>query len=206
MLTQTELGHLHQGVVNPFPTIVPAKTRFALIVVGIVLLGWSGCKTYDVIPDHLEAQLANELTYEMVRNAPNEHQGKLVAWGGEVLAGKRTKEGTKLEILQLPLTDDLHPAESRALSKGRFIAFDNEGVITDPEAVKPGTPVTIIGRIGPAQREELQGVEYQYPRLDVLDMTVWEKKIMRTWHYFGSGGGWRYDPRPWTLYRSYRID
>ncbi|MBX3320621.1 MAG: Slp family lipoprotein [Nitrospira sp.] len=183
----------------------PTTTRFMLMVVGIAMFGLTGCKSYDVIPKDLETQVASGLTYELVQTAPEDHQGKVVVWGGEVLAGKRTAEGTRLEILHLPLSDDLYPTEQRALSKGRFVAYDDEGVITDPAAVEPGTAVTIIGRIGPLQTEELQGVEYHYPRLNVLDMTVWEKKRMRNWRYLG-GWGWRYDPRPRTLYRSYRID
>jgi outer membrane lipoprotein len=203
MSTQTESAKSHLGIRKPH-AISPTKPRCTLIV-GIAILGLSGCKTYDVIPDQLVSQVEADLTYEIVRKAPHEHQGKLVVWGGEVLAGKRTKEGTRLEILQLPLTDALHPTEARVRSKGRFIAIDNEGTITDPAVIEPGTPVTIIGRIGPAQREELQGIEYTYLRLDILDMTIWEKRVMRTWRYLG-GWGWRYDARPRTLYRSYRID
>ncbi|NGZ94592.1 MAG: hypothetical protein CV089_00410 [Nitrospira sp. WS110] len=176
-----------------------------LTIVGMAMLGLSGCRSYDVIPKELEPQVATGLTYELVRTAPDAHQGKLVVWGGEVLAGKRTAEGTRLEILHLPLSDDLYPTEQRALSKGWFVAYDKEGTITDPAVVEPGTAVTIIGRIGPLQHEELQGFEYQYPRLDVLDMTVWQKKRMRNWRHLG-GWGWRYDPRPRTLYRSYRIN
>jgi starvation-inducible outer membrane lipoprotein len=182
--------------------------KWSILLSGLVaLLTGLGCNKYDVIPDYLEPQLAPDLTYETVRAAPKNHQGKLVAWGGEVIAATRTKEGTTMEILQLPLTDDFYPTEERVRSKGRFIAFDMEGTITDPAAVEPGTPVTIIGRIGPAQHEELQGVDYDYPRVDVVDMTVWVKKVVRGWHRLGAwGGGWQYDPRPWTLYRSYRVD
>lgn len=177
------------------------------MIFGIVaLLTALGCNRYDVIPDYLESQLSPDLTYEAVRAEPNSHQGKLVVWGGEVLAATRTQEGTRMEVLQLPLADDLHPTDEGVRSKGRFIAFDREGTITDPVAIGPGTSVTIIGRIGPAQHEELQGVDYDYPRVDVLDMTVGVKKIVRGWHRLGAWGGWQYDPRPWTLYRSYRID
>lgn len=207
MITQTEFSGLHPGREHPIQPISPTKTGYGLIfLVGIAMLGLSGCKTYDVIPDNLESQLAPERTYEAVRNAPNEHQGKLVAWGGEVLAAERTTEGTKLEILHLPLTDDLHPTEERARSKGRFIAFDNEGTIADPAMITPGTPVTIIGKIGPELHEELQGVNYAYPRLDVLDMTVWERRVMKGWRRWGAFGSVIYDPTPWTRYRSYRID
>ena len=129
-------------------------------------MGLSGCRSYDVIPTELEPQVATGLTYELVRTAPDAHQGKLVVWGGEVLAGKRTAEGTRLEILHLPLSDDLYPTEQRALSKGRFVAYDAEGTITDPAVVEPGTAVTIIGRIGPLQTEELQGVEYQISTIE----------------------------------------
>lgn len=205
MRIQTKEAKLRPGSADGGHVFSRSIGRLALVMAGLAMLGVSGCKTYDVIPDELESQLATDLTYEMVRSAPHEHQGKLVAWGGEVLAGKRTTEGTRLEILHLPLTDDLYPTEERARSNGRFVAYDAEGTITDPAVVEPGTPVTIIGRIGPLQHEELQGVEYQYPRLDVLDMTVWEKKLMQNWRYLGTWG-WRYDPRPRTLYRSYRID
>ncbi len=181
--------------------------KWSILLFGVAtLLTGLGCNKYDVIPDHLESQLAPDLTYETVRADPNSHQGKLVAWGGEVLAATRIKEGTRIEILQLPLTADLHPTEERVRSKGRFIAFDMEGMITDPAAIEPGTPVIIIGRIGPAQHEELQGGAYDYPRVDVLDMTVWVKKVVRGWHRLGAWGGWQYDPRPWTVYRSYRVD
>ncbi|MGE0471635.1 MAG: hypothetical protein Nkreftii_002236 [Candidatus Nitrospira kreftii] len=191
---------------NGSHTMECARKWFILLFGLIAFLTAIGCNKYDVIPDGLESQLASDLTYETVRAAPNDHQGKLVAWGGEVLTAIRTKEGTKIEVLQLPLTDDLYPTEERVRSKGRFIAFDMEGTITDPAAIEPGTPVTIIGRIGPAQHEELQGVDYDYPRVDVLDMTVWVKKVVRGWRHLGAWGGLQYDPRPWTLYRSYRVD
>lgn len=191
---------------NGSNAMVRARKRFILLFGLVALLTGLGCNRYDVIPDHLESQLAPDLTYETVQAEPNLHQGKLVAWGGEVLAATRTQEGTKMEILQLPLTDDFHPTEERVRSKGRFIAFDMEGVITDPAAVKPGTPVTIIGRIGPEQQEELQGVDYRYPRLDVLDMTVWEKKFGRGWLRYGPFGNFVYDPWSFRRLRSHRID
>lgn len=193
------------GAANGSIAMVCARNESVLLFSLVTLLTAFGCNRYDVIPAHLESQLAPDLTYETVRAAPNNHQGKLVAWGGEVLAAIRTKEGTRMEILQLPLTDDLHPTEERMRSKGRFVALDMEGTITDPAAVEPGTPVTIVGRIGPAEHEELQGVDYDYPRVDVLDMTVWERKVIRSRRYLG-GWGWRYDPSPRTLYRSYRVD
>lgn len=206
MGTKTTLGQLRPVPVSPLRRCSHTRIPFTLIIIGIAILGWSGCKKYDVIPEQMEAQLATDLTYEMVRSAPNEYQGKLVAWGGEVLAGKRFQEGTRLEILQLPLTDDLRPTEERARSKGRFIAFDNEGTITDPEAVKPGTMVTIVGRVGPAPHGELQGVGHSYPRVDVLDMTVWERKIGEGWLRYGPFGNLLYDPWTWRRYKRHRID
>ncbi len=205
MGTSTRSSRLYSRFRNATHAGSSSIRRCALVIAGLAILGATGCKSYDVVPNDLEPHLATGLTYEMVRDAPTGHQGKLVAWGGEVLAGKRTREGTRLEILHLPLTDDLYPTEERARSKGRFVVYDTEGTITDPAVVEPGTAVTIIGRIGPLQTEELQGVKYQYPRVDVLDMTVWEKKLMRNWRHLGSRA-WQYDPRPRTLYRSYRID
>lgn len=181
-------------------------TRSILAVATMAILGLTGCKSYDVIPAQFESELATDLTYEMVRDAPDMHQGQLVAWGGMVLDGKRLQGGTRLEILQLPLTKDLHPTEERNRSKGRFLAFDNEGTITDPDAIGQGTPVTIIGRVGPEQHEVVQGVDYRYPRVDVLDMTVWGRKIGRGWLRYGLFGNLVYDPWSWKSYKRHRID
>jgi outer membrane lipoprotein len=191
---------------NGSNAMVRARKGFILLFGLVALHAGLGFNRYDVIPDHLESQLAPDLTYETVRADPNNHQGKLVAWGGELLAATRTKEGTRMEILQLPLTDDLHPTEERVRSKGRFIAFDKEGTITDPAAVEPGTLLTIIGMIGPEQQEELQGVDYRYPRLDVLDMTVWERKIGRGWLRYGPFGNLLYDPWSFRRFKSHQID
>ena len=181
-------------------------TRYILMAVTMAMLGLPGCKSYDVIPDELESELATDLTYEMVRDAPGTHQGKLIAWGGVVVDGKRLQGGTRLVVLQLPLTNDLHPTEERNRSKGRFLAFDNEGTITDPDAIEPGTPVTIIGRVGPEQHEKLEGVDYRYPRVDVLDMTVWERKVGRGWLRYGPFRNLIYDPWSWKNYKRHRID
>lgn len=206
MRIPTEGAKLRPGSADGSQVFSRSIGRLALVMGGLAMLGVSGCKTYDVIPDELEPQLATDLTYEMVRSAPHEHQGKLVAWGGEVLNGMRTEEGTRLVILQLPLADDLRPTDERAHSKGRFIAVDNEGTITDPAAIKPGTSVTIIGRIGPEQHEELQGVDDHYPRVDVLDMTVWEWKVGYGWLRYGPFGNLLYDPWSLKRYKSHRID
>jgi hypothetical protein len=94
MSTQTESAKSHLGIRKPH-AISPTKPRCTLIV-GIAILGLSGCKTYDVIPDQLVSQVEADLTYEIVRKAPHEHQGKLVVWGGRGACWKENQGRYKI--------------------------------------------------------------------------------------------------------------
>ena len=65
--------------------------------------------------------------------------------GGEVLSAKRLAEGTRLEVLQLPLDDAQQPALTRTDSQGRFLAIEKE--FLDPAMFPQNTRVTIVGEV-----------------------------------------------------------
>ena len=180
------------------------------MAVGLLAILALGCVGYQVVPDSLEPKLNRDVRFKQVFDAPESHRGKMVAWGGEVLSARRVDGGTRMEVLQLPLTDDLHPTSERARSRGRFVAFDGEGTIVDPVVVDSGTPVTIIGTIESSEVRELHGAEYRYPRVNVLDMTVWDRDVIR--RPYGPGLMWgafpyyAYGFRPRSIYEGHRVD
>jgi len=112
------------------------------IVLTLCILPFSGCASSDVIPEALEPQIDKNLTFDQVIASPDSYRGRTFVVGGEVLKSKRLKEGTQIEVLQLPLDDDQRPASQRTESQGRLLALDPQ--FTDPATLPDGTPVTMV--------------------------------------------------------------
>jgi outer membrane lipoprotein len=162
----------------------------------IPLLLLFGCASEPVIPESLEPQIDNQLTFAQILESPDAYKGKLVVVGGEVLKAKGLREGTQLEVLQLPLGAHQRPADERTRSQGRFLALHAESV--DPAKFTDGTPITIVGEVTGSATKRLDETEYRYPTLDVKHLHVWTKRIDNqaasrpTWGVFGGvgmGGG-----------------
>src|SRR5437868_1461718 len=90
----------------------------------IPFLFFVGCNRQDVIPDHLEGKVDRDLRYVQVKDNPEMYRGKLMLAGGKVLSATLLKEGTRIEVLQIPLNSDLAPDDRTETSKGRFVATD----------------------------------------------------------------------------------
>jgi outer membrane lipoprotein len=102
---------------------------------------------------------------------PTVHQGAMVLLGGEVITAKRLKEGTRLEILQLPLDGSEEPVFDRTASQGRFLAFESS--FLDPATLPPSTRVTLVGEITGVTRANLDEMEYRYPTVTIKHLHVW---------------------------------
>jgi outer membrane lipoprotein len=111
----------------------------------LVLAGGCASSSYDVVPPTLESQVDHTVTFNQLKESPDSYRGRLVVFGGEVLSAKRLKEGTRLEILQLPLEDGQDPVYSRTASQGRFLAIQKD--FLDPAKFPSGTRVTVTGEI-----------------------------------------------------------
>jgi outer membrane lipoprotein len=123
------------------------------------------------VPPELEQQIDHSVTFADLRAAPAEYIGRVVTVGGIVIASKRTKEQTEIEILQLPTKGGEVSAKDRLRSEGRFIAVREE--FLDPASVPPGTPVTIIGVVKGSATRPLDESEYLYPVLDIKHVIDW---------------------------------
>ncbi|MGH7231131.1 MAG: Slp family lipoprotein [Nitrospiraceae bacterium] len=151
-----------------------------------------GCAaTEQVIPESLEAQVDKSVTFEQLKESPDSYRGKLVVLGGEVLKAKRLKDGTQLEVLQLPLENG-QPASPRNESQGRFLAIQKE--FLDPATVTDETRVTIVGEVMGATTQHLDEMEYRYPTIEVKHLKVWEPlpvyepPARPRWGIYGGGG------------------
>lgn len=177
-------------------------------ILALTVLSGTACNRYHVIPETLEGQVNEKATFQTVQASPQSYKGELVVWGGEVLKATRLEKQTRLEVLQLPLTDDLVPAADRAESKGRFIAYDRQGDILDPAVVQEGTKVTIVGPVLDPLKTPSDAGREAYPVIGIRDMTVWDKKMSRAWAYPYYGpyyGHYYYGYRPYVFWDGTRV-
>jgi outer membrane lipoprotein len=158
-----------------------------------VLIGsLAGCATDRTIPSSLAKQVDHSVTFPDLQASPDSYKGRLIVLGGEVLSAKRLKNGTQLEVLQLPLDGENMPVHDRTASQGRFLALQSP--FLDPATVKPGTRVTIVGDVTGAATGPLDEIEYTYPTVEIKHLKVWERPMYahRVYPrgYLGYGQGW----------------
>lgn len=133
-----------------------------------------GCASERVVPDALEPTVDRTVTFGEVIEAPESYQGRVLVLGGEVLKAKRLKDGTQIELLQLPLDNGDRPILNRQQSGGRFFAIQQE--FLDPATIAVGTKMTIVGEVSEAKTDQLDDVEYRYPVLIVKHLHTWQEQ------------------------------
>jgi outer membrane lipoprotein len=184
------------------------RRKHACLLAALAMLVVAGCNRYEVVPKQYQEQVNRSLSFVEARSNPDAYKGDTVVWGGEVLNATRLPDRTKLEVLQLPLTDDLVPAAERAESNGRFLAFDTQGEILDPAVVKEGTRVTIVGEIEGAVSSSSDLGPQDYPALRIKDMTIWDKSMSRSVPsptYGPYYGHYYYGYRPYVFWNATRV-
>jgi len=123
------------------------------------------------IPPDLEKQVDTSVSFADLQTKTDNYVGRIVAVGGIVLAAKRTKERTEIEILQLPSKGGEISTTERVRSEGRFLAVREE--FLDPAAVPAGTPVTVIGAVAGSTTRLLDESEYTYPLIEIKHLIDW---------------------------------
>jgi len=171
-----------------------------VIVVSLVMLFLPGCSRKDVIPEHLEGRVDRDLRYVDVKGNPEAYRGKLMLAGGKVLSAKRLKEGTRIEVLQMPLNSDLIPEEGRERSKGRFVVMDmGDKHVVDPAVLEDNKLVTIVGEVIGSTTTNIDEVQATVPELALKHVTVWDRDRLhnryRPYAGYYPPYAWGYGPR-----------
>ncbi len=151
----------------------------------------SGLATFDkFVPTELQKDIDRRISYSEIKAAPQNYTGRTVMLGGIVLNAKRLQDRTEIEILQLPLNAALAPITNRSHSQGRFLAVQKE--FLDPAILPKGTPVTVIGRVEGTTVKPLDQANYEYPVLEVKNITDWGRT-----QYAAHYPGYRVAPYPY---------
>jgi outer membrane lipoprotein len=188
------LAVCYNSLMRQFRSLV--MTAFLLVAPGCALLGGRTDIDTSNIP---------QITFSQVKTAPESYHGQPVTFGGKVLAAKRLKEGTRIEVLQLPLTSSSQPVMDLSKSQGRFIALQKQ--FLDPATIPAGTFVTITGEVAGSLTMPLDETEYTYPLLHVTNLRAWaddEDDAPHIRRHMGPGPYWGpyWSPywRPWPYY------
>lgn len=176
--------------------MVKYRTYVSLAVIPFLFL--VGCtRPPDVVPERLEGKVDRDLRYVQVKENPDMYRGKLMLAGGKVLSATRVKEGTRIEVLQIPLSSDLVP-EGQETAKGRFVAVDLEQHVADPAILDDNKRITLVGEIVGSTTLKIDEIEKQVPQLIVKHITVWDRDHMRAYYPYRG----YYAPYGWG-YRGY---
>jgi outer membrane lipoprotein len=165
-----------------------------------LLVALTGCASMQ------EAEDRQGLAFLQVKTAPDSFKGQSVVFGGVVLTARRLKDGTRIEILQLPLDRSTRSGYDLTQSQGRFIALQRE--FLDPATLPPGTRVTVTGEVSGSVTLPLDETDYIYPVIDIKQLHVWPRSedvapcirpYMGPGPYWGWGGNWSpsWRPRPY---------
>ena len=137
------------------------------------ILLWLGCASSGIVPDSLEPQIDKSLTFDQIIASPDSYRGRMFVVGGEVLKARRLKDGTQIEVLQLPLDGDQRPVSQRTESQGRLLALDPQS--TDPATLPDGTPVTMVAEVTGATTDRVDEAEYRFPTMAIKHLHVWNE-------------------------------
>ncbi len=142
-------------------------------------------------------------TFKEVVQSPDQYEGKVVLWGGEIIQILPQDDGTTvIEVLQWPLGWRENPKRTVSF-QGRFLVISKEPL--DASRYKRGVEITVAGEIrGSAQGEKIKSVSdptYRYPLLMSKEIQVWEHHLSpysdvpdyrATWEYHHYEGILRY--------------
>jgi outer membrane lipoprotein len=158
-----------------------------------------GCAYPSVVPDTLVPEVDRKVSFSQIKSDPEAHKGKLVVLGGMVLEAKNLKDGTLIEVLQLPLDRWDEPAGPRTASGGRLLALHPD--FLDTAVIGKGRRLTIVAEVMGSRTGQIGEVEYRYPHLAVKHLHLWTEYRAR---HFYPAPYYPYPPPVWWNRWPYR--
>ena len=127
-----------------------------------------------LIPTDVLSQVDDTVSFSQLRADPHQYVGRTVMFSGVALQARRVKDGTEIEILQVPTERGLSPSDRKTKSEGRFLAVQSNGFL-DPAVIERDTPLTVVGEVKGVTTKALDEGEYQYPVLAVKQLINWNE-------------------------------
>ena len=78
-----------------------------------------------LVSAELLSQVDDTVSFSELRADPQQYVGRTVMLSGVALQSRRVKDGTEIEILQVPTERGMSPSDRKSRSEGRFLAVQS---------------------------------------------------------------------------------
>jgi outer membrane lipoprotein len=116
-------------------------------------------------------QVDPALSFNQILQSPNNHVGKKVVLGGMIVKTRNLQNVTEIEVVEKDLDCFGYPSDGDQ-SRGRFL-FRKQGYL-EAEIFVKGRMVTGGGTVVGTQSRKIAEVEYEYPVIEVEELTLWD--------------------------------
>jgi len=163
-----------------------AKNLSVSVLLSLIIL--SACA--PIISQELRRDLTKGALLLQVAKDPKTNKGKVVLWGGKIMRAVNKKEGTLIEVLQLPMDRSDRPKDVDA-SEGRFLVLHPDYL--DAAIYRQGREITVVGEIQGVKTLPLGEIEYIYPFLKAKKIHLWELRpeTIKVYHKYPLYPYWR---------------
>jgi outer membrane lipoprotein len=180
-------------------------SRLGLLIGWLVLMG-VGCA--HVISEPVRRQAQPPVPFGELRANPEALKGRTAILGGEILQTYNLREGTRIEVLQRPLSGSATPRLTDTTG-GRFMALCQEYL--DPAVYAPGRRITVAGQVLGSYVGKVGEVDYTYPLIACQEIHLFPSasaELRRTAPYPWWYGDpyfypWGVGPYPYGFWRPY---
>jgi outer membrane lipoprotein len=174
-----------------------ARKQNACLWALISCLAFVGVGCTHIISETMRQQAQPPVPFAELRTNPDALKGRTVILGGEILQTSNLRDGTRVEILQRPLSESETPKLTDNTG-GRFMAFCTEYL--DPAVYAPQRRITVAGQVLGSYVGKVGEVEYTYPLISCEETHLLPIASVESRRY--AAYPWRYgDPYfyPWTV-------
>lgn len=140
------------------------------VLTALLLVALSGCATAPLSTEGV----ADDITPASAAAEPAAADGRIVLWGGVIVAAENLEERTRLEIVGYPLDRRSQRPLLEGEPLGRFLAY-RDGYLETAE-FGAGRRVTVRGTVTGTERGRVGEAGYTYPTMRIDALELWPQR------------------------------
>lgn len=142
------------------------RQKWPLFLTLLLFIHTSACTA--VLTEQVRSTADEETLFEEIFEDPNQHMGKIIILGGEILHFRHLGQKTEVEFAEIPLYRGGKPALGFDPGEHFFVVFPDR---IDETLLKKGKVITIAGRV--IGTRTMRG--FDYPLFSYEEAYVWDK-------------------------------
>lgn len=140
------------------------------VVMALLLPALAGCATAPLSTEGV----ATEVTPASAAAEPSAAEGRIVLWGGVIVAAENLEERTRLQIVGYPLDGRSQRPRTESEPLGRFLAY-RDGYLETAE-FGAGRRVTVRGTVTGSERGRIGEADYTFPTVRIEALELWSQR------------------------------